>query len=83
VANKILLLRILPAQAFSQSEEEYLDMSLTALFLGITASSQLNLLEFQRFMHFVSREVLLLERFGTDSAHVTASSVLLDRSTNA
>ena len=81
--NKILLLRIPPAQAFSQSEEEYLDMSLTALFLGITSSSQLNLLEFQRFMHFVSREVLLLERFGTDSARVTASSVLLDRSTNA
>ena len=81
--NKILLLRIPPAQAFSQSEEEYLDMSLTALFLGITSSSQLNLLEFQIFMRFVPREVLLLEKFGTYSAHVTASSVLLDLFTNA
>ena len=34
-------------------------------------------------MRFVSREVLLLEKVGKDSAHVTASSVLLNLSTNA
>ena len=53
------------------------------LFPGITSLSRLNLLEFQHFMRFVSRKVPLLEKYGTDSAHVIASAVLLDVFINA
>ena len=81
--SKILLLFIPPALAFLRSEKESSDLYPTALFPGITSLSRLNLLEFQHFMRFVSRKVPLLEKYGTDSAHVIASAVLLDVFINA
>ena len=81
--SKTLLLFILPALAFLRSEKESSDLYPTALFPGITSLSLLNLLEFQHFMCFVSRKVPLLEKYGTDSAHVIASAVLLDVFINA